>query len=455
MDYNNQDIIIARATPIGSAALAIIRISGLNLSPLLYRITSINKVHPWRVHKVDLKSPHNQNILDTCLLTFFQGPKSFTGEDMIELSCHGGEGLVALILNHFIKAKIRLAYPGEFSYRAFQNNKIDLMQAESIAIKIHHGKEYNNIALQNLEKGATSNKLSVIKNNIIKIISIIEHELDFNEEEITHLSKQNILRGFKKLNTEIMQILRGSFKLEKMNAGYKIVLLGRPNSGKSTLFNNIIGTNRAIVTDIKGTTRDVLEAHFNIQNIPVTLYDTAGYRTTKDKIEKLGIEKTLDIASQANIIMVVDEKSPTTILNRLIKRLPKLKNKEFILIHSKQDSLKKVKIETKDNVCKIKLSAQNDRGINALLTHLLTIIEKTVVLNDCDNVALCTVRQIDLLNRGHAVIKEIIVTLNDGLDMDVVASLCREFIGIIEEMLGEITSNEILNNIFKGFCVGK
>ena len=452
MNYNNNDIIIAQSTPRGNSALAVIRLSGNTLVSFLPLFLNKKKIKPRYSYTIEFKGFCSKELIDTCVVVYYKSPHSFTGEDMLEISCHGNEFIVEKIINEFIIKGVRIAYPGEFSYRAFQNNKIDLMQAESIAEKITANSGAYGVALQNIENGTVSRQLLSLKRMILNTMSIIEHELDFNEEEITHLEIKKIKNEFQEIKKELNLILERSSQIKKTNQGYKVIILGYPNVGKSTLFNKILGTDRAIVTSIEGTTRDILEANIKIQNIPFTFYDTAGYRKTKDIIEALGIKKTLSALKSADIVLILDEKQPKKIMQELLAS--KLLNKTTVgvCVQTKCDTLKKgYIIKNKE----IKISAQNNVGVNSLLTYLVTLIDNNIEKSTYQNIVLCNERQINLIIKAQEKIAVVLEDVNQGCSMDIVASGCKDFIAIIEELLGKITSVDILNNVFKGFCVGK
>ena len=449
MDYNNSDIIIARATPIGKSALAVIRVSGENLDDLLSHFFPKKLFVPQLASLQKIKKLNTNIVLDTCIILYYKNPKSFTGEDMLEISCHGNDLNVEQIINEFIKLGIRLAYPGEFSYRAFKNSKIDLIQAESIAAKITCNSNQYGVALQNLENGSTSNKLQKLRKNIINMQAIIEHELDFNENEITHLNKKEIQKKFRELYQEIQKIIDWSLYLQVLDSGYKVSIIGPPNVGKSTLFNRIAGSDKAIVTPIKGTTRDVLEASIQMEGVPFKFYDTAGYRVTKNKIESMGIEKTINISKKSDIILMLDSKEPREKFNLLLEKNQILKTKTVLFVKTKCDK------KTEKNKKELHISCKNDLGIDQLLTKILTIISVNSQKNNSNSAALCNKRQISLLEQSNKILDEIINNLNNNVEMDIVASQTKGVVNLIEELLGKITSTEVLNNIFKGFCVGK
>ena len=452
MNYYNNDIIIAQSTPVGSSAIAVIRISGANLKKFFPLVFKKNQIKSRYSYTVELKGFKSKNLIDTCVVVYYKAPASFTGEDMLEISCHGNDVIVATIINEFILKGVRIAYPGEFSYRAFQNNKIDLMQAESIAEKIALNSSSYGVALQNIENGTVSKRFQSLKKSILKTLSIIEHELDFNEEEITHLNVNSIKSDFMTIEQEINIMLEGYSIIQKINQGYRVVILGVPNAGKSTLFNAILGVDKSIVTHIEGTTRDVLESKILLKNIPFTFYDTAGYRKTNDIIEGLGIKRGLGKVGEADVVLIIDEKSPKKILNSLIKEGVLDSEQKILCIKTKCDDLQKgVMFEN----IEIQLSAKNNIGITLLLTQLLTLVSKSVEISTYQNTAVCNERQYLLVKRAQEEVGVILQELNSGCSMDIVASSCRGFVEIVEELLGQITSNDVLNNIFKGFCVGK
>jgi tRNA modification GTPase len=450
MDYNNNDIIIARATPIGKSALAVIRLSGSNLEKTITAFFSKKTLTPNLMQLKNIKAKHTGVVIDSCMVVFYKNPKSFTSEDMLEIFCHGNDHIVKNIINEFIAWGVRIAYPGEFSYRAFKNGKIDLLQAESIASKINQNSNQYGVALQNLEEGITSQKMKELRTSIINLQSIIEHELDFNEEEITHLRVEEITQKFKGVIVEIEQILNWSLCLQKIEQGYRVVFLGLPNAGKSTLFNRLVGVDKAIVTEIKGTTRDVLEANIYIQGIPFVLCDTAGYRKTKHKIETLGINKTKAMARNADIVVMLDIKDPIHQHNMFIKDNAFLQDKQTLFVKTKCDAgVTKTKEKT------IELSCLKELGIDVLLTKLLTTVNLNLEKNNVTNIALCNMRQINLLKQIQGVFLEALDNLNHLVEMDIVASQLQDAAELFEELLGKMAPNEILNNIFKGFCVGK
>ena len=451
MIYNNDDVIIARSTPVGVSALAVIRISGQNLKPLLCRVVKDKKVRPRYNYLIDFMSfSENPQFIDSCVMVYYKNPNSFTGQDMIEISCHGSDFIVNTIINEFINAGLRVAYPGEFSYRAFMNGKIDLAQAESIASKISMNSELYGVALKNIESGSFSKNVSSLRDGLFDIITIIEHELDFNEEEITHVSKNKIKKECVLIEKQIEKILNKTRYVKKINEGYKVVILGYPNVGKSSLFNRMIGSNKAIVTPIEGTTRDVLEACVSIKGVPFTFFDTAGYRKSKDEIELLGIEKSVDIVKKSDIAIIVDDKSPRSVYNKLLRVNKNLCDKSVVLVKSKCDDNEKTKIKDVTYT-----SALKNKGVNSLLTSLLTIAGDSIDKGSFKSDILCSERQVLLFSSAQEIISSTINSLDLGESMDLISLSLREVMDVLDEIIGKVYTDDILNNIFKGFCVGK
>ena len=451
MDYNNQDIIIARATPIGKSALAIIRLSGLGLKVAIKKIINSKNLKANAVHLKKIKSIKGAHIIDSCMVAYFESPKSFTGEDMIEITCHGNDVIVEKIINEFIGLGVRIAYPGEFSYRALKNGKIDLIQAESIAAKINQNTAAFAVALDNIESGYTSKQLNILRKEILDILSIIEHELDFNEEEINHVSIDNIKSTFSVIIQKIRAIINYSLDLEKKESGYKVSLVGLPNVGKSTLFNRLVGKDRAIVTDIKGTTRDVIESQLIYKGVPINLYDTAGYRKTKNKIEKIGVSKTIDCALGSDVLVFIDDNDPLKQYGEFKGVFSEINKIKVVFVKSKCDLSSSFQ-NTPDYIA---LSSKNDVGIENLLTNLLTTIKSLNNKATFSNVALCNTRQIKLLEEIEGLFIAALKNFDLGLEMDIIASEIKDGASLFEELLGKMTSDEVLNKIFKGFCVGK
>ncbi|MAJ45087.1 MAG: tRNA uridine-5-carboxymethylaminomethyl(34) synthesis GTPase MnmE [Candidatus Marinimicrobia bacterium] len=443
-----QDDIVALATPPGIGAIAVIRVSGLELESLYKKVTRSKLApKPRYSNYTTIYQPNNKPI-DNCLITYFKKPNSFTGEDVIEISSHGGHFIPKAILGMLYREKVRQAAPGEFSYRAFINGKMDLIQAESISGIIASKTKINaSVQLSNLN-GFLSKSIARIKEETVHLLTILEHELDFSEEEINFTKKDEISSVLGLIYTKTANILNSSNFGKAINSGARVVLCGKPNAGKSSLFNRLSGSSRAIVTNIAGTTRDTIESWIEIAGIPVCIVDTAGITKTENPIESHGIRRTNTEIANSDILLVLDEQNPSKFYkqNRLENS-----NKDVILIHTKSDLFSPRDINKKH----IKISVKKDSGISTLLTELSTLLKQNMSYDYSVDPVVVSERQKILLNKGLAVLGVAKEQINRDVDMVILSSLLREFIEHLEELLGKIGNDDIFNNLFSSFCVGK
>ena len=439
MSLYEKDSIVALATPRGIGAIAVIRVSGNSLSFLFTKLTKVKKIRERYAYYRQIFSSSNK-VLDSALILFFKGPSSFTGEDVIEISCHGGEVVSKKIIHQLVEYGCRVSEPGEFSKRAFMNGKIDLVEAESVNSIIHSKSSLE--AKNSLMSfgGETKKRLVGIKKGLVDLLMVVEHELDFVEGEVDEVSNKNIQKTLMRCIEGLKRVVEGSLVGKKISAGFKVVLVGPPNAGKSSLFNSMIGYNKAIVSSEKGTTRDVVEAFVEIGGYPVVLADTAGHRFTQNSLEAKGVKKTNEEIDRADIVVAVDEKDPRGFIKHL-----KIKNKPTILVLSKKDSCKKACSSP------IKTSSKKHINIDILLTELSTLIKDSFFNNEAFFAA---ERQIVLLQRSLSVLESLLFDI-EVLDTVVFSSSLRSCIDDLREVFGEVYNEDVLNNIFKGFCVGK
>lgn len=363
----NQENIVAIATPPGVGALAVVRISGGNLKQLYKDFT--HKTPKNRFASFSrLYHPQKNTILDEAVVTYFKSPNSFTGEDVIEISCHGGEAVKNSIVSAALDCGVRLAGPGEFSFRSFLNGKIDLIQAEAVSALISSKTSLSSeISLHHLG-GKVSTLLRDIKTKIITILSIIENELNFSENEIDFTSYSELKSKIITVKSQIKQLLDSSVIGKNIFSGIRIIIYGKPNSGKSSLFNAILGHDRAITSSIPGTTRDTVEAWFELEGIPVCLIDTAGIWEPEKHLDNLGVEKTLSELKHADICLLVDEKDPSSLLDPAFNK--KFKH-HYIMVKTKLDLDRSPLIKRNNTIA---TSSINNIGIKKLLTSLSTYI---------------------------------------------------------------------------------
>ena len=438
-----QDIIIAQATPEGRSALTLIRVSGQNLTDLIFKITKRKKLTPRYSTLVNIYCPQTNQTLDSCIAVYFKGPHSFTGEDMLEISCHGSPSISRKILQSFIHLNARLAKKGEFSFRSFINKKIDLVQAESINELIKSKSPYqNNYSLNNVS-GRLSQTIGEIKRSVIRLLTIIEHELDFNDNEINEISIGQISKIIDENIYLLKEIEKNTGLIRQAKEGLRVVLFGKPNAGKSQLFNYILDKEKSIVSDVAGTTRDYNEQYLDINNSEICLIDTAGYFKTKNPLDLHGVNKTLEQIKCADLIVVVDDKKPVR---------PAFFNPEVpsILVTNKSD--------LKDRLNKngsIHISALTGKGISDLLTRLSTEIALLQSKIPKHSLILTSTRQVQVVSSVLKDLKHIKSELISNAQMDIIASLSRSAINHLEELSGKIYSEDIVSNIFNDFCVGK
>jgi len=444
--YNVKDNIVAIATVPGKSALNIVRCSGPDVLDLYKHITGI--VKPPAPNYTHLKTVyHNSTILDQLMLTYFEGPKSFTGQDMLELSLHGGLIIVKKVISIIENFNFRQAMPGEFSYRAFINGKIDLVQAESISSIIESNNNLDIVYLLNNLKGGLSKKIDEISNKLKELITYMEHELDFDEDEIEFIEIEKYIESMNSLYKGSTDLLDTSYLANENKSNIDISIIGRTNVGKSSLFNHLVGYNRSIVTRKRGTTTDTIQVELIINDISVTLTDTAGIRKTKEIIEKEGISRTYNAIEKSDIILYVDNKNPESEAQKYIDMM---KNKQILFIQSKSDIEKHI-----DDKKIFKISSKNKEGIKELLTFLSTSISKHSETFRNNNTYLINDRQKKIIKSFSKNMLKSIQTARKTKDMVIIVSQLRYCYEDLTFLSGYKDKNEIINNIFKGFCVGK
>ncbi len=442
------DNIIALATADGLASISVVRISGKNLKRVYQKISNKKKL-PIKntINFNKIYSPFNQEHLDDGLISYFEAPNSFTGENIIEINCHGGNYVANKIIQHSIDSGcVRHALPGEFSFRAFYNGKIDLIQAESINDLISsESNVYAERSLNNVN-GQLSEKINDIRDSVINIMMLIEHELDFNENEIDFTNNQKISEKLNLILNKIKKIESSFLHSKIIRHGLRVLLLGKPNVGKSSLFNYLLGEKRAIVSNVSGTTRDSIETVFEISGYRVVLIDSAGMINSKDTLEKVAVKKTEEEISLAHIVIVLtDNPKDLNSYDRLIKE------KKSIKVLSKSDIVEYKNISKEQ----IKISSITGENIDSLLTELSTEIKNITGVNNKNLETLINRRHYDLLSQSKKQILQAIAELKNNSTHDIVAEILHEFLSVFNDISSPVSRNDIINNIFSKFCVGK
>lgn len=458
-------IIAAISTPAGMGGIAIIRLSGSGCIELVDKIFKspskklLKDQKPNTIHfGIILK---DDEILDEVLVSIFKKPHSFTGEDSIEISCHGSTYIQQNILKLLFENGATIAKPGEFTQRAFANGKMDLSQAESVADLIASTSASTHRLALNQMRGGISDKLIELRNKLLDFTSLIELELDFSEEDVEFANRENLKALANDIETHIKK-LADSFSLgNAIKTGIPVAIVGETNTGKSTLLNLLLHEEKAIVSDIHGTTRDVIEDTINIKGITFRLIDTAGIRETQDEIENIGIERTLKKLKQASIVLwLVDAETDNEhILSLANKILPLLNDKKVILIFNKIDAVSADRKFIKDNLLKdelpdrIFISAKYNDGIDKLEDKLIEVAN--IPDFGRQDIIITNLRHYEALEKALKAIQRI----NEGLDLnisgDFLSQDIRECMHYLGEITGQISTDEILGNIFGKFCIGK
>jgi len=443
-----KDNIVALATAPGRAAINIVRVSGSKSLKFLFckltnnkKLPLPNSAYPYLIYSND------KEVIDQSVIIYFKAPKSFTGENMLEISVHGGDVIANNIIKTLLGLGCRMAGPGEFTYRAFINNKINLVQAESINSIINSENEQSsNKHVENLT-GGLSAVLSGAQEEVKNMLILAEHEIDFSEEEVSLTKKGEYLGRLTTISKSISFAVENSC-YEEFKEEPRIVIVGKPNVGKSSLFNKIVGYDRSIVTNIKGTTRDFIEAKINLRGKKIILVDTAGIRETKTKIEKMGIKKTKEELEKGYVFIVVDEKNPAALISKIKKRYP---SALLLSVINKIDKNSPAGLTEAD----YKISCTKNIGLDDLLTGLSTHIETYYINKYQKREYLINERQSVLLSSINTKINSLISEYTQHADLVLFASSLRGVLDEFNRLIRPIDQNEILNEIFQGFCVGK
>lgn len=440
--------IAALATPPGVSGLAVIRLSGDESIEIAEKIFKTNKpITQAPSHTIHYgKIQYNHNIIDMVTAAIFRKPNSYTGEDVIEFSCHGGVIIYEEILDILYKTGATPAEAGEFTKRAFINGKIDLTQAEAISDMIHSISHPGKTAALNQLRGALTRRLSNISKSLIDISSLLEIELDFADEDIELTDKNNILELVDNTEKEFDELISSYRAAELYRSGVNISLIGKPNSGKSTLFNAIIKKNRSIISNIPGTTRDYIEERIYINELPINFIDTAGLRKSTDEIEQKGINFSKDIIDISDIIIIINDITTQESNKEVIDEIKQNKNVELIIVNNKIDRKPEYKSD------EINISAKYQQNIDILLDKIYSAAKKN--LHSLDD-TLINHRQKNLLQKSKDYLLQAKENILSDAGNEIITIDIRSAINQLNEITGDSYSEEVLNNIFSKFCIGK
>jgi len=468
---NLYDTISAISTPMGEGGISVIRVSGENTFAVIEKIFFKDNLMKKKFTFAD-ESTHtihfgyifdnkNKNLTDEVLISIFKNPNSYTGEDVVEISSHGGSFITQKILNILLQNNIRHAEPGEFTKRAFLNGRIDLSQAEAVAdlIKAKTDSAHSS-SIKQLE-GSLSEFVKKTQQDIINIVSLVELELDFAEEGLEFVKKDEIKLKVETLNSKLEKIISSYITGKVIREGVNLVIAGKPNSGKSSLFNYLLNHNRAIVSEIAGTTRDYIEENLILKGILFSLIDTAGLRDSDDEIESEGIKRSFKKIKDADLILYLIDSSTD---ENIIKEDEKYFKDNFyeeksILIYSKSDLRNKNNFNNKNGVKikpdKIEISLLKDESIETLKNEMLKKVAVSEINTSSNEIILTNLRHKICLEKVVTSLNEAIATIQTGMSGEFISVDLRNALKHLGEITGETTNDMILENIFRNFCIGK
>lgn len=454
------DTIAAISTPLGEAGIGIIRISGPNAISIVSKIffspkgTKLSTVKSHTIHYGFIIDPETDNKVDEVLVSVMRAPNTYTKEDVVEINCHGGYIILNRILNLLIKQGARIAEPGEFTKRAFLRGRIDLSQAESVIDLIRaKTEEAQKIALEHLS-GKLSEKINELRDSLTRVCAHVEAYIDFPEEDIDGLTEREIEDEIQRISEEIKKLIEGYEEGKIYREGLKVAIVGKPNVGKSSLLNSLLMKNRAIVTEIPGTTRDIIEEYINIKGMPLKIIDTAGIRESHDLVEVEGIKRTLKAVEEAELVLLMLDMS-REIDSLDLEIIDRVANKKLIVVLNKRDIKSKdfklpERIKEKP---KVEISALTGEGIEEL---------KEIIFNSSisgkyrqEGIIVTNLRHKIALEGSYLALQNALEKFKRNEPLEITAMFLREGLSYLGQIVGVVTTEEILSLIFSEFCIGK
>lgn len=460
-----QDTIVALATPSGAGAIAVIRISGkdaLTIAASVFQSVSGKDLIKQRTHTLHLGHiVDGDKVLDQVLVSLFKGTNSYTGENTVEISCHGSTFIQQQIIQLLLRKGCRMANAGEFTLRSFLNGKMDLSQAEAVADLIASDNEASHqIAMQQM-RGGFSNEIAKLREELLNFASLIELELDFAEEDVEFADRTQFYELLNRIEFVLKRLIDSFAVGNVIKNGIPVAIVGEPNVGKSTLLNALLNEERAIVSDIAGTTRDTIEDELVIDGIGFRFIDTAGIRDTADYVESIGIKKTFEKMEQAQVVVYLVDSSSITGVNLKAAQveIEKIKNqfplKPLLVIGNKADKLSETeKANIESEIPGILLiSAKENTGVETLKETLLSFVNTGALRNN--ETIVTNTRHYDSLLKALEEIQKVQWGLQSNLSSDLMAIDIRQALFFFGEITGQVTNDELLGNIFANFCIGK
>ena len=455
------DTIAAIATAPGEGGIGIIRISGeksLQVAQSIFKSKSGKMIKDYNTRTLIYGNiVDGEKVIDEVLLAYMKGPNSYTAEDVIEINCHGGFISVKKILELILSKDVRLADAGEFTKRAFLNGRIDLSQAEAIIDVIKSKTDMAHEVAQSQLEGSLAKKIKDLRMNVTEVLAHLEVSIDFAEEDVEEITYQTLEEKALNLRDEIKKLYDTAESGKILRDGLKTVIVGKPNVGKSSLLNSILGENRAIVTDIAGTTRDVIEEFVNIKGIPLKIVDTAGIRETEDVVEKIGVEKSRESFSTADLVIMVLDAS-RKLSQEDMEILENLKNKKTIVLLNKMDLEPQIELEKIEEFVNsediIKISALKHQGIEELQDKIEAMVYHGSVKNS-SNLMITNSRHKDALFKAYESINDAINAIEQRMPYDFIEVDFKNIWDYLGYINGDTIREDLLDTIFKNFCIGK
>jgi tRNA modification GTPase len=464
MNQSDTDTIVALSSARGTGAIALIRLSGPRSVDIVGAFFYSYDLKPKNLSTLKARYAHfgvlkrNSSIIDEVVITVYHGPNSYTGENVVEIACHGSIYIQQNILQMLIGAGARAAAPGEFTMRAFLNGKLDLSQAEAVADLIASSSAVSHEVAMRQMRGGISEKIKLLRENLVNFASLIELELDFSEEDVEFADRSELLKLVGRIITVISQLV-SSFELGNViKNGVPVAIVGKPNAGKSTLLNVLLEDERAIVSEIPGTTRDVIEDELVIEGVLFRLIDTAGLRTTEDVIEQIGVNKAYEVMRRSAIIVYLfdtHEYGSADVQNEVSELRRVIGSSELLLVGNKidVDDVDSLKDEFSDYPDTLFISAKEKQNIEALKQRLLNIFDAKA--SGSGDTIVTNARHAEALKNAGRALEKVKEGLERQLPGDLLALEIRHALSELGNITGQVTSEDLLTNIFSRFCIGK